>query len=247
MRISLISACAILATPLSAAWVPAAKGDVPSTAAQNSAPIMHPVRSGLAAEQAVPVEFAGPEARGIGALCQEPASRCQNPSLQNARRSDGPELIAAEDFRPATNGAVASVCWWGTYGGLEIPSDAFAITYYEDNAGLPGAELASFSQAGGTLVVDLPSPTDRRIGRLFEYEYVGSHAGVPVNAGQCYWIEIRNGVPADEPWYWSLGEPGAAANGRAVQDGRPLNGYDAGDVIAEDLAFCLWRKDLSMP
>ena len=213
-------------------------GDVPSSAAAQTHPRIGAVRTNPADGDTSGDDAAGPEPRGPGALCQEPSNNCQAASLLNAWRSDGQGLIAADDFRPAQS-SVDNVCWWGTYGEVEVAVDAFVITYYEGVAGTPGAEIASFSQAGGSLIVNGPVATGRARASLTEYEYVATHAPVALEFAQCYWIEIRNDVAGNKRWYWSVSETGGVGNGRAIQDGLPLNGYEGGDFVGDDLAFCL--------
>ncbi len=212
----------------------------PSTTPQPRLRPEGPAPQGASAVEPAPVSPAAEPAPRGGGPCGQPASFCQEPQTANAHDSGGTRFAVADDFRPAADGVVTSVCWWGTYDDLVLPADAFVVTYYDDNAGFPGTILDAFSQTNGSLTVTEPVATPRRIGRLPEYEYSATHAAVPVAAGQCYWIEITNANDGSRNWFWSFAvQPGPAVNQRAVQDGEPLDGYDPGDLIAADAAFCL--------
>lgn len=171
-------------------------------------------------------------------ICTQPSANCQGRDVSDAFNSTGGIFHVAEDFTPAADGAVSEVCWWGTYSsGAASGPDGFEIRYYASAANIPGALIAGpFSQAGGSLTVSGPSATGNQIaGVVPEYAYTGTHAAVPVTAGECYWIEIRNNI-GGQSWFWEISPPG---NGRSVQDGTPPNGYSPADVVLTDLAVCL--------
>ena len=177
-----------------------------------------------------------------GLPCAQPPENCTVPDNASAFNSTPAVFITADDFTPAFNGSITAACWWGTYfdgiGDCNPGLDHFVVRYYLDEGSLPGTIIAEFSQDAGTLMVSPATLTGGMIaGFLPEYEYSASHDPVPVVAGDCYWIEITNDPPgADCNWFWEIATGG---NDRAVQDGSPPDGYDAGDVVNTDLAFCL--------
>ena len=171
--------------------------------------------------------------------CDLPATGCQERDNSSLRTSDATNYVSTDDFTPASDGSIAGLCWWGTYsaGTPSAGGDAFTVTYYANDAGLPGTMLASFSQTGGTLTVTDPVNTGNLIFVIYpEYEYSATHDPVPVAAGECYWVEIANANDGSKVWFWESAYPG---NGRILQDGSPLDGYTLADAEPEDLAFCL--------
>lgn len=181
----------------------------------------------------------------VGETCDQPGTHCQLRDHWNALASDGIDYTVADNFSPQIDASITEVCWWGAYLSgeeeCETPEpDAFEITYYENNGGLPGAVLAGpFRQSQGTLGVTRSIQTDDGLlDGLIEYEYHASHAAVEVSAGTCYWIEIRNLHGGGCEWYWSVARP---ADDLSSQDGAVVSadGYDETDRTTEDLAFCL--------
>ncbi len=176
-------------------------------------------------------------------VCTQPDGQCQLRNNANADTSDRTNFTVADGFSPALSGSVNEICWWGAYSGAtanceQSATDAFEVKYYADVDGFPGALIASYSQAAGTLTVAGPSPTgDIVSGLVPEYAYTGGHAPVPVSAGQCYWVEVTNSVSdTDCIWFW---ERALSGDGRAVQDGNPIDGYGLEDVRLTDQSFCL--------
>jgi len=179
-------------------------------------------------------------------LCTEPADHCQHPDQANALTSNRTSFRVADGFTPTQSGTINGVCWWGSYrtpppGSIDCQGaapDAFEIRYFTDANAVPGTEIASFSQAGGTLAVVGPVPAGTFIDpSIVEYEFHATHAGIPATAGECLWIEITNQLTGCT-WLW---ETGFSGDGRALRDGFPTspNGYTADDAVAEDLAFCV--------
>jgi len=181
----------------------------------------------------------------VGQTCDQPATHCQSRDHWNALASDGINYTLADNFSPQTDAGITEVCWWGTYLSGEqecetLEPDAFELTYYQNNDGLPGAVLAGpFQQSQGTLGVTRSIQTDDGLlDGIAEYGYHASHAAVEVNAGTCYWIEISNLHGGACEWYWSVARP---ADDLSAQDGALMSsdGYDESDRMTEDLAFCL--------
>ena len=193
-------------------------------------------------------------------LC-EPPEHCQVFSDVNAFNSTigsvpaGDQVISADDFTPAVTGSIDSVCWYGALVPQDpgsAPPDDFTVTYYADDDGLPGLPIASYSQSAGTLVGLEVLDSGFTLSVFTIFRYTASHAGVPVSAGACFWIEITNRVGLDgSSWFWSLAgttptPPLFAGNGRLALDGSPPDGYDASDLLPADLAFCL-NLELTVP
>ncbi len=173
----------------------------------------------------------------IAPPCNQPAQQCQDVDITNGNTSDRTNFTAADNFRPAVDGDVSEVCWWGSYSSDTPTIDRFEIRYFNSVNGHPGSVIAGpFSQTGGTLTVT--GPVDTAQGVDFPvFQYSATHAPVPVTAGDCYFIEITNSTPESGVWFWHWGFGGDVAS---RQDGSPLNGYDNSDMFdGNDLAFCL--------
>ena len=171
--------------------------------------------------------------------CQ-PEPNCQVFDTTVAFNSTGGDLfVSADDFTPLANGNITDICWYGVYSG-DAPTDDFTVRYYDDANGLPGAVIAEFSQA------QLIGFTREDSGEAFPpFVYSATHDPVPVEGGACYWIEISNPNDDSVSWFWDTAGP-AEGNGRIALDGIVPDGYDTGDLLAHDLAFCL-GLELSPP
>lgn len=180
--------------------------------------------------------------------CQQSPDNCRPPIQFDALVSDRANFRTADNFSPVFTGSMSTLCWWGAYLGTggggcgNVLTNAFEVRYFADAGGVPGALLASFSQAIGTLTVVGPSATGSLIdGDIPEYAYSATHAGLLVNQATQYWVEITN-VVFGCTWFW---ETSAILESRAVQDGTdtpepaPPNGYGIEDIILNDLAFCV--------
>jgi hypothetical protein len=181
----------------------------------------------------------------VGVPCQ-PAQNCQQLATDDAYNSTGgPQYLLADDFKPALGGAITDLCWYGVYTPSPSP-DAFAVRYYEDENGLPGALLAEYSQSAGTLVGFTRADTGLVVdGTTYSiYEYTAQHAPFSVVEEKCYWIEISNDIDPDS-WYWAFSGAGEG-NLRSIQDGTPPDGYEANEFLPRDLSFCV-GLELSQP
>ncbi len=208
-------------------------------------------------------------------LCQ-PSENCQafaaglaffaatDPSGVN-----GDQFVPADDFTPAATGTITSLCWYGHFDpgdsgiGPNAEVDDFTVVFYEDNDGLPGAVLRTYTQADLDTATVTKTFTNTNFGVFPINEYdigdlsLTAQGGVPVDAGNCYWISIENGQggfgTAADPasWLWhtaiqnSSTAPYYSGNGRLADDAADANGnvsgdYDVNELIGgADLAFCL--------
>lgn len=214
-----------------------------------------------AAVDAETADATGDAVGGVaGGQCVQPAGNCQANDQTVGHTSDGVDYLVAENFRPMSSGSITNLCWHGGYfdftagpDGSECPSlvqisqNRFRVRYFSDNGGVPGALIAEFRQANGTLVVGNVQTLQQIAGRVGEWEFVGQHAAVNVQAGQCYWIEISNNTAErcsqpDPPvgcsttcsWLW---EGGVSASKWLMQDN--VTGYDVGDALPENAQFCM--------
>jgi hypothetical protein len=167
-------------------------------------------------------------------------TNCQSSDIQNASQSNGVTFTGADNFVLASGGTVTSLCWRGAYfSGTDCGPgpDNYTVTYYADAGGLPGAMIAQFRQADGTLTVSPPVPTGNIIaGIATEYEGVGTHAPITLSPGVCYWVEIINPGPISPClWFWTWSADGDLY---AVEDAGP-GVYDPADVSNIDRSFCL--------
>ncbi|GJM23977.1 MAG: hypothetical protein DHS20C16_03920 [Phycisphaerae bacterium] len=179
---------------------------------------------------------------GSSLFCSQPQENCQPFLTTNARNSNSTRFTSADDFTPLVSGQLTSLCWWGAYQPIPGPfPDAFTVTYYADNAGVPGDIVGGpFVQASGTLTVKGPVDSGELILNVAPiFEYKASHAPVNVAGGNCYWIEIKNDLAGGANWFW---EDGANGNGSNLDDGNgigPPDGYEQTDFEPDDRAFCV--------
>jgi len=142
--------------------------------------------------------------------CAQPDDHCRRPGRWGALEANGETKFVADDFSPAVDGALTTICWWGAYvdesGACAPPADAFEVTYYTQGFGLPGPVLAGpFRQSDGSLTVEGPiRTTGRLLDQYQEYAYSAVHDPVNVVAGGCYWVQIINRLDGDCRWYWEM-------------------------------------------
>lgn len=187
-------------------------------------------------------------------FCNEDPARCQLPTQtghgagavvcvadDTNPAAGGTGRVAADSFSPVANGSVSQVCWWGGYSdgaAVCIPSSGdapslFNITYYDDNAGLPGVQIAQF--LGVTPTLQLTGQVlGAALGTLDEIRFTALHAPVPVLAGQCYWVEIQGASGGACFFCWETAPLGDALS---VQAAAPP--YTLADRNDFDMSFCV--------
>jgi hypothetical protein len=186
---------------------------------------------------------------GPGDPGQDPAN-CQvynDVNAYNSTTSPGVEedlFRAADDFQTVNNETITEVCWQGTYGTAPI-ADNFRIRIMGDAGGYPdeGNVIADESQGDFTAFSRVDTNVEGADGLYIIYQYRATLATpTDVTGGECYWLEITNGLNPDESWFWELSDDG---NDRVMLDGFgddtiPPDGYDALDAIGGiDFGFCL--------
>jgi hypothetical protein len=195
-----------------------------------------------------------PPCTQLPANCQVPDQLGHGASNVIGAASDANEASGfdvRDNFVLDAAGVVNAVCWWGLYldfaaqadcGPGGVP-DVFTVTYYENVPGfpgMPGAVKAGPYNVTATLVkAETGNIVPSAFGDLIEYGYTATHPDVPVAAGECVWIGIRNDTTGSDPtciWLWStapsLGE-GGLGDAVSWQMGAsdPFNDFD--------LAFCI--------
>ena len=192
------------------------------------------------------IEYRGPNKTDITTqetTCPQPSSNCQPNDNNIAWTSSGTNFRVADDFRLAAGGPVSQVCFLGGYFESTLSTDCgpvgqnnFLIRYYSDSGGVPGAEIATFSEAAGTLEIAGPLPTTGMIAHaLAEFEFIGLHAPITLSAERCYWLEITNNLGSSCSWVW---EGGLTGDDWLMQD-IGSTGYTIEDALPGDLSFCL--------
>lgn len=137
----------------------------------------------------------------------------------------------ADNFTAPATGVVTSLCFWGTSFG-HPPVDEFVVKYYRNLAGKPGALLATYTHGVDLAMKGRRFTGDTNAG-LPEVEYSVHHPPFPVNAGQAYWVEIRNEEGAS--WFWSQA---ASGGGVSWQDDTIGDSYENA-IQRPNLGFCL--------
>ncbi|MHC4415523.1 MAG: hypothetical protein ACYS0G_09585 [Planctomycetota bacterium] len=173
--------------------------------------------------------------------CEHTGTSCQEISEANASTSMDDSFQVAEKFTPAAGGNVNSICFYGAYLPADLPNigdDSFTVRYYDCVDGVPTNVLAEFTQ-GVDLSINDKHTTNLMVAGLANiFEYTATHADVPVNQGEAYFLEIINsGLPDGTTWFW---EWGTGANGDGIsyqkQTGLPYARYFR---VSHDQAFCL--------
>ena len=113
------------------------------------------------------------------------------------------QQTVADNFVAPKDGDISEICFNGGYFPNNInQTDAFTITFYSNNAGLPGAVIA------GPMPLNLSSKATTGV-ILFginEYSYQGSFNPVAVTAGTTYFVSIVNSTPGNiDSWAWITG------------------------------------------
>ena len=172
---------------------------------------------------------------GGGGACMQ--TFCQNGDLATGFTSNdvGSVFTVADNFAATADGDITDVCWRGVgfdgFGDCAAGmSDDFTITYYNDdgNGVCPGTLKAGpFNVTGSRNVTG-----NIILGVFAELEWSASHAAVPVTAGECCWIEIKNG---DAACFFAW-ESSTDGDGRNCQTDVSLG---TGASTGTDNAFCL--------
>lgn len=194
--------------------------------------------------------------------CDLPGGNCQGEDPFNGFLSDSFIATATDDFTPAVDADLDTLCWEGSYIS-DFPSpDQFEVRYFDNVDGLPGSLIGGpFRQNDGSLTV--VGPENNATGIDFPvFSYSATHAPVHVEAGDCYWLEIRNDIDpifGINDWFWQTALTG---NGFSLHDAGECvggsdegmlctltaciggecpgpNGYDDIDIQQADLSFCL--------
>jgi len=205
--------------------------EVPECCEEGSAGWMNPLCAQLASEICSII------------LCEQPAPNCQATSTENASNSTSDQFLVADNFAVTQTETINALCWYGVYGAVLPTADNFTVTYYRCANGVPGVQLAQYNQTGipSLLIVQPRSNTNQLTDAGSQiWEYQATHPNVTVDAGQVYFIEIKNNLTGtDESWFWSWSnDPGGTGDGFSYQkpDGFTYERYFRNDT---DLAFCL--------
>lgn len=164
-----------------------------------------------------------------------------------------PTIRVADDFVASVGGNVTAVCVWGMFldqgpGGLPDcsasgPPEKFTVRIYNDNNGLPGTLVGTRS----TTVVRKGDTGSRLAGRITFQWQLALSSGLPVTAGNTYWLEVVNntdestGTPGCD-WFWALSDPGTGAdsgNGFTLQDAGDTYTIQDANFDGADMAWCV--------
>jgi len=168
----------------------------------------------------------------------------------------GGTSLAYDSFRVSSPSLVNSVTWEGGYfgPGTQVPITNFALTFYSDAGGKPGAALVAESVpflSSNQMNLHNETGADGRQTLVADYS-----ANLPTpflaNTNTPYWLSIQANIPgygANQPgqWGWHIGQGG---DGTSIQDflgnfvGSP---NQAGIVRPNDLAFQLIGQANAIP
>jgi hypothetical protein len=188
----------------------------------------------------------------VTSVCTTDEAACQLPD-QSGTGSSGITFTTADNFVLSAATSLTGACWWGSYRLGSNAADCsdnppqpenFIIRIRSTTPNfLPGTVLGEFRSDNGTLINFQKTPTTLVTGDtppLPEYSFTADFSTpLAVQGNTCLWIEII-GPEATPPtgcrFRWSNT---TGTDGLSFQDGAPIDGYDAGDVIGTDKAFCI--------
>jgi hypothetical protein len=142
--------------------------------------------------------------------------------------SSGNLFTAYDNFTLAANASIDSLSWTGAWDNPSTQGTAtgFTISFWTDNAGLPGPLLQSFSISGNA------SETTTGVGQVYSYSANLSSAFNALAATQ-YWLSIVAETNSVQPqWFWSRSLVGDNKHAQSVGNNPPQQ-------IQGDLAFTL--------
>ncbi|MCH8853524.1 MAG: hypothetical protein IID41_12865, partial [Planctomycetes bacterium] len=173
--------------------------------------------------------------------CDSDETQCQAAGSFDAFNSTIGEFEVADNFSPAVSGTLNTPCWSGVYLGNPFIEDSFVIRYFTCVDGVPTTPIAEFSESGGTLFVTGKEDTGVDLAGSFDiFEYTAIHPGVAVTAGEVYFVEISNGPPGGDAWFWVAADDNES-NGDGVFYQKPFGADYARHFrgCRADLSFCI--------
>lgn len=136
--------------------------------------------------------------------------------------------IVAENFTFVSATQVGSICWSGIFFDTAtmmtcnpFPTNAFTITYYEDDlmTGLPGAEIMSFTGVEPSTIV----PTGNFIIGAEQHVFTAEHTPIDFEAGLFYWVSIHSDLNGgDCDFAWDLAVDGSGDAFSAINFSDPI-------------------------
>ena len=131
-----------------------------------------------------------------------------------------PELATTyDDFTLANNGKIDQIQWTGSYdpSGPGLGASAFRIAFYQDNAGVYGAQI------GPTIAASIGSVAETADGGHFRYTYTPV-SSLFFSGGTKYWMSVVAALdygddglptPTSNSWGWAFN---GANPGSSMQD-----------------------------
>ncbi|MEN0020144.1 MAG: hypothetical protein AAF747_04575 [Planctomycetota bacterium] len=156
------------------------------------------------------------------------------------------EQSIADDFTPVRSGNATGISWFGNSENFAVADlsnfATFTITFYEDDAGLPGAVIQTESFAASSLTTSVVAIADTvSIGAEVTEITATLSAPLSLTQGDTYWVEIgaANVQRFGDAFSWHVAET-TAGNGFAFNllDG---NGFQSSTAenVTDNLAFTI--------
>lgn len=150
---------------------------------------------------------------------------------QDSPGSFGFPYTAFDNFTLTADASIATVEWQGSYSSSGGTMTGVEITFWSDDAGLPGEALQTYEIAGNAGETFLASD-------VFGFRAHTYTAPLPTpfaaDAGTTYWLSIRPTVSFPPQWFWRQGDGG---DERSAQFARVVSPNYW--TIPADLAFAL--------
>jgi hypothetical protein len=171
--------------------------------------------------------FAALDARASSILYDQPAGAGSDLSHNSSpTNAFGVGQRIADDFVLGAAASISDIHWWGfQLVGAQDTND-FQFTFYDNNAGAPGAVLHT---SGATNLVITPTTVGQFDANFYSADLISAFSA---SAATTYWVSIFN-QKTDLGWFWI--EASAPGNGGRIGTvaGAPWSG------TTDDMAFQL--------
>jgi hypothetical protein len=195
------------------------------------------VRLLLTGAAVIAIDLAVPVPAQAGLLYSQPTDYADAFASQNDTSNGGMGNYATtyDDFTLTTAASVASVSWVGSYFGQSGTNTVtgFTLSFWANNAGVPGAMMASTDVSGNaneTLLIVDPNG--------FTTNSYSANLTAPFSAaaGTTYWLSIVGDLAIPPQWGWETGT-GGNSEGYNVFEGK-------GSFTGTDFAFSLFSANV---
>jgi hypothetical protein len=193
--------------------------------------VMHSLlRSSRAVVLATLACLAAPSAQGQATVFSQTTDKSGGFASQNdTSGGHGNYATTYDNFALASSTSIGSLTWAGDFfNGSPAEISAFTVSFYADNAGVPGSPLQTASILGKAN--EIADGNDLLGDPVFNYS-AALPTAFAANGGTTYWMSIVANVGYPPQWLWENATGG---------DGRAYQTFTAGqEVLPNDMTFSL--------